>query len=64
MVGYVSTFLKSAAVALIFAVICFTFDRYENILQQEQLDESIQKLEEIKKDLSTVMFNHVFFIDK
>lgn len=53
MVGYVNTFLKSAAVALIFAVICFAFDRYENIQQQIQLDESIQKLNEIEKGLST-----------
>lgn len=48
-----NTFLKSAAVALIFAVICFAFDRYENIQQQIQLDESIQKLDEIEKGLST-----------
>jgi hypothetical protein len=48
-----NTFLKSAAVALIFAVICFAFDRYENIKQQEQLNESIQKLDEIEKGLST-----------
>lgn len=48
-----NTFLKSAAVALIFAVICFAFDRYENIQQQVQLDESIKKLDEIEKGLST-----------
>ena len=53
MVGYVSTFLKSAAVALIFALICFAFDRYENIVQQQQLDESIAKLDEIEQSLST-----------
>lgn len=53
MVGYVSTFLKSAAVALIFALICFAFDRYENIMQQKQLDESIAKLDTIEKSLST-----------
>lgn len=53
MVGYVSTFLKSAAVALIFALVCFAFDRYENIMQQKQLDESIAKLDEIEQSLST-----------
>lgn len=53
MVGYVNTFFKSAAVALIFALVCFAFDRYENIQQQEQLDESIKKLDEIEKGLST-----------
>ena len=53
MVGYVSTFLKSAAVALIFALICFAFDRYENVMQQKQLDESIAKLDEIEQSLST-----------
>jgi hypothetical protein len=53
MVGYVSTFLKSAAVALIFALVCFAFDRYENVMQQKQLDESIAKLDEIEQSLST-----------
>lgn len=49
----VNTFLKSAAVALIFAVFCFAFDRYDSIKQDRQLDESITKLGKIEKNLST-----------
>lgn len=46
-------FVKSAAVALLFAVICFVYDVYHDTEQDKQLDASIDKLKKIEQSLST-----------
>lgn len=46
-------FVKSAAVALLFAVICFIYDVYHDTEQDKQLDASIDKLKKIEQSLST-----------
>lgn len=63
--GYdiLATFIKSAAVGLLFAAICFVYDIYHDKQQDRQLEESIGRLanieesvvqlEEIKQSLST-----------
>ena len=48
-----STFIKSAAVGLLFAVICFVYDVYHDSEQDKQLDQSIEKLASIEQSLST-----------
>lgn len=53
--GYelLSTFIKSAAVGLLFAVICFVYDVYQDNAQDRQLQASIDKLARIEQSLST-----------
>lgn len=53
--GYeiLSTFIKSAAVGLLFAVLCFVYDVYHDSEQDKQLEESIDKLAKIEQSLST-----------
>lgn len=50
----VNTFIKSAAVALLFAAICFVYDVYHDSAQDKQLDDSIAKLESIEKSIDTL----------
>ena len=47
------SFIKSAAVGLLFAVICFAYDVYHDSEQDKQLQESIDKLAKIEQSLST-----------
>lgn len=51
--GYdiLATFIKSAAVGLLFAAICFVYDIYHDKQQDRQLDESISKLENIEESV-------------
>ena len=53
--GYalLATFIKSAAVGLLFAVICFVYDIYHDSEQDKQLEQSIEKLASIEQSLST-----------
>lgn len=53
--GYelLSTFIKSAAVGLLFAVLCFVYDVYHDSEQDKQLEESVEKLVKIEQSLST-----------
>jgi hypothetical protein len=53
--GYMllSTFIKSAAVGLLFAVLCFVYDIYHDSEQDKQLEESVDKLAKIEQSLST-----------
>ncbi len=46
-----STFIKSAVVGLLFAVLCFVYDIYHDSEQDKQLEESIEKLENIEKSV-------------
>lgn len=48
-----ATFVKSAAVGLLFAVICFVYDVYHDSEQDKQLDASIDQLKKIEQSLST-----------
>ena len=48
-----ATFIKSAAVGLLFAVICFVYDVYHDSEQDKQLEQSIEKLASIEQSLST-----------
>lgn len=48
-----STFIKSAAVGLLFAVLCFVYDIYHDSEQDKQLEASIEKLANIEQSLST-----------
>ena len=48
-----SAFVKSAAVGLLFAVLCFVYDVYHDSEQDKQLDASIEKLARIEQSLST-----------
>lgn len=50
---FLGTFVKSAAVAFLFAVICFVYDVYHDSEQDKQLDESIEQLKKIEQSLST-----------
>lgn len=50
---FLGTFVKSAAVAFLFAVICFVYDVYHDSEQDKQLDESINQLKKIEQSLST-----------
>lgn len=54
--GYeiMNTFIKSAAVALLFAAICFVYDVYHDSEQDKQLEDSINKLESIEKSIDTL----------
>ena len=49
--GLLSTFIKSAAVGLLFAALCFVYDVYHDSEQDKQLEESIAKLENIEKSV-------------
>jgi hypothetical protein len=53
--GYevLAAFIKSAAVGLLFAVICFVYDIYHDSEQDKQLEQSIEKLASIEQSLST-----------
>ena len=53
--GYtvLGTFVKSAAVGLLFAIVCFVFDRVNDAEQNEKLHASIIQLDKIQKSLST-----------
>lgn len=48
-----STFIKSAAVGLLFAVLCLVYDVYHDSEQDKQLKESVDKLAKIEQSLST-----------
>jgi len=48
-----STFIKSAAVGLLFAVICFVYDVYNDSKQDKKLEETVGKLVDIEQALST-----------
>lgn len=52
-VELLSTFIKSAAVGLLFAVLCFVYDVYHDSAQDKQLEASIAKLANIEQSLST-----------
>jgi len=54
--GYalLSTFIKSAAVGLLFAVICFVYDVYHDSEQDKQLEESVAKLRETQEQLGRI----------
>ena len=47
------TFIKSAAVGLLFAVICFVYDVYQDSEQDKKLEASVNKLVNIEQSLST-----------
>ena len=47
------TFLKSAVVGLLFAVICFVYDVYRDQEQDKKLEQSVSKLIKIEQSLST-----------
>ena len=51
--GYeiLSAFIRSAAVALLFAAVCFIYDVYHDSEQDKQLEESIEKLENIENSV-------------
>lgn len=51
--GYeiMSAFIKSAAVALLFAAVCFIYDVYHDSEQDKQLEASIEKLENIENSV-------------
>jgi len=49
-----NTFITSAAVALLFAAICFVYDVYHDSEQDKQLEGSIAKLESIEKSIDTL----------
>lgn len=53
--GYaiLSAFVKSAAVGLLFAIVCFVWDRVNDADQNEKLEASVNKLDTIQKSLST-----------
>ena len=51
-----NTFITSAAVALLFAAICFVYDVYHDSEQDKQLEGSIAKLESIEKSIDTLQF--------
>lgn len=53
--GYVvlAAFIKSAAVGMLFAVICFVYDIIHDSEQDKQLEQSIEKLASIEQSLST-----------
>lgn len=53
--GYevLATFIKSAAVGLLFAVLCFIYDVYHDTEQDKQLEQSVEKLASIEQSLST-----------
>ena len=52
-VGFLITVIKSAAVGLLFAVLCFAYDVYHDSEQDAQLEASIDKLAKIEQSLST-----------
>ena len=52
-VNVFSTFLKSAIVGLLFAVICFVYDVYRDQEQDKKLEQSVSKLIKIEQSLST-----------
>lgn len=53
--GYklLSAFVKSAAVGMLFAILCFVYDVYHDSEQDKQLQASIDKLAKIEQGLST-----------
>ena len=53
--GYeiLAAFIKSAAVGMLFAVICFVYDIIHDSEQDKQLEQSIEKLASIEQSLST-----------
>ena len=51
-----NTFITSAAVALLFAAICFVYDVYHDSEQDKQLEGSIAKLESIEKSIDTLQY--------
>ena len=46
------TFIKSAAVGLLFAVICFAYDVYHDTEQDKQLEKSLEKMEDIEQTVT------------
>lgn len=52
-INVLGTFLKSAVVGLLFAVICFAYDVYRDKEQDQKLEESVNKLAKIEQSLST-----------
>lgn len=47
------TFLKSAIVGMLFAILCFAYDVYSDQEQDKKLEESVSKLARIEQSLST-----------
>ena len=47
------TFLRSAIVGMLFAVLCFAYDVYNDQEQDKKLEESVAKLAKIEQSLST-----------
>lgn len=45
-------FIKSAAVGLLFAVICFAYDVYHDSEQDKQLEKSLEKMEDIERTVT------------
>lgn len=45
-------FVKSAAVGLLFAIVCFIYDRVVEYDQNKELEASVNKLDTIQKSLS------------
>ena len=50
--GLLSTFVKSAAVGLLFAIVCFAYDMYNDSQQDEKLEETVEKLSEIEETVA------------
>ena len=48
-----ATFLKSAIVGMLFAILCFIYDVYRDKEQDKKLEESVSKLAKIEQSLST-----------
>lgn len=57
LVGLIITFVKSAAVGLLFAVLCFIYDIYHDSAQDKQLEESVAKLRETQEQLGRIEQN-------
>lgn len=55
--GILATFIKSAAVGLLFAVLCFVYDVYHDNAQDKQLEESVAKLRETQEQLGRIEQN-------
>lgn len=55
--GILATFIKSAAVGLLFAVLCFVYDVYHDSAQDKQLEESVAKLRDTQEQLGRIEQN-------
>ena len=52
-INVLATFLKSAIVGMLFAILCFIYDVYRDKEQDKKLEESVSKLAKIEQSLST-----------